>query len=168
MSIVTIKIKGLKELDNALKQLPIAVQGKALQSSVKEAANLIKDRAENNLDSHDKTGTLKKNVTAKLNKKRTSEWRAAYWVGVKSLTNAEVIEHRIKSRGTVKSKAAIAKITPGDKGYWRFLEFGSSRQVKQPFLTPAFESQKMEAIESIKRKLAMAIEKAAAKWKVKP
>ncbi len=51
----------------------------------------------------------------------------------------------------------------GDTYYWRFIEFGTERQPAQPFIRPAFESQKENALAVITDTLAKGIEAAAKK-----
>lgn len=51
----------------------------------------------------------------------------------------------------------------GKAFYWRFIEFGTKDQPAHPFLRPAFEENKKAAIEAIKAKLSIAIEREAAK-----
>lgn len=54
----------------------------------------------------------------------------------------------------------------GEKGvafYWIFKEFGTVREPAKPFLVPAFESKKEEAVDKIRDYLAPRIQKEAEK-----
>jgi HK97 gp10 family phage protein len=45
-----------------------------------------------------------------------------------------------------------------DAWYWRFVEFGTRKMAARPFLRPALESRRREAVEAIKGRLAQRIE----------
>jgi len=42
----------------------------------------------------------------------------------------------------------------GDVYYWRFVEFGTAKMAARPFLRPAFEAQKQNALEVFQTVLA--------------
>ncbi|MBP8101801.1 MAG: hypothetical protein KDG56_14715 [Ottowia sp.] len=52
-----------------------------------------------------------------------------------------------------------------DAWYWRFVEFGTVKMSAKPFLRPAFEGKKMEAVDAIKQRLAERVERAAQELK---
>jgi HK97 gp10 family phage protein len=52
-----------------------------------------------------------------------------------------------------------------DAWYWRFVEFGTTRMAAQPFLRPAFDVKKNEAVTAITTRLAERIEQAAQELK---
>jgi len=41
-----------------------------------------------------------------------------------------------------------------DAYYWRFVEFGTAKMAARPFMRPAFEAKKGDALEAIKGRLA--------------
>lgn len=47
-----------------------------------------------------------------------------------------------------------------DAFYWRFLEYGSSRMRARPFIRPAYEAQKQQALQAMKTKLSEKISEA--------
>ena len=47
-----------------------------------------------------------------------------------------------------------------DAWYWRFVEFGTVKMPARPFLRPAFEGKKREAVQAIKTRLSERIEQA--------
>ena len=156
----TVKVQGLKELRQALtRDLPVAVQGKVLQSSLAKAAQPITRQAKQLVPV--KTGRLRRAIFSGRSKSSTRT-REERLVGVRS------------------GKRYGAK----DAFYWRWIEFGRGaitgkrvlgnskkgffgREVKpvpaRPFLRPAFESRKREAVERFKAAMLPQIEKAAAK-----
>ena len=52
-----------------------------------------------------------------------------------------------------------------DAWYWRFVEFGTVKMSARPFLRPAFDMKKHEAVTAIKTRLAQRIEQAAQELK---
>ena len=66
-------------------------------------------------------------------------------------------------RNVRKGRAGKEYKTDGNTYYWRFIEFGTERQPAQPFLRPAFEAQKENALAVITDTLAKGIESAAKK-----
>jgi HK97 gp10 family phage protein len=50
-----------------------------------------------------------------------------------------------------------------DSYYWRFVEFGTSKMSARPFMRPAFDGNKLEALNRIKEYLTARIDKEAAK-----
>jgi HK97 gp10 family phage protein len=52
-----------------------------------------------------------------------------------------------------------------DAWYWRFVEFGTVKMSAQPFLRPAFDMRKNDALQAIKTRLAQRIEQAAQELK---
>jgi len=45
-----------------------------------------------------------------------------------------------------------------DAWYWRFLEFGTRKMAARPFLRPALESRRTQAVDAIKARLRQRIE----------
>jgi HK97 gp10 family phage protein len=47
--------------------------------------------------------------------------------------------------------------------YWKFVEFGTEKMAARPFIRPAFEAMKMDALERMRQYAAARIEKEAGK-----
>lgn len=139
----SVKIEGLEALRRQLRQLPEELQKKALGDAVAKGANLIRDEAR--VRAPFLTGMLKRSIRSTRSVRRGSE--AAAFVGVRRLTKKTLRKLGFK----------------GDAFYWKFLEFGTSKQPAQPFLRPAFDSKKEKAVEVIKQVLADGIAKAVVK-----
>ena len=161
-AIVTVKISGLNELNRALLQLPIEVQGKPLRAAVAAGARIIQKEAINQAERYRDTGTLEKNIVI-MRSRRRELGRSEYAVGVRRAKRAYANTAKNRRMRRVGKKYSVE----GEAFYWRFLEFGTSKMSKKPFLVPAFESKKMASIEVIKTKLASAIAKAASKLRVR-
>jgi len=58
----------------------------------------------------------------------------------------------------------LVKLSPNKDVYWgRFLEFGTKHQGAKPWLTPALDSKKDEAVKAIGKRLWVGIKRQAAK-----
>jgi HK97 gp10 family phage protein len=129
------KVEGLRELERALAELPKATAKNTLKRTLKLAAQPIADEAQR-LAPRD-TGGLAEGimVTAKKPKKHKPKSGRAF---------AEIyIGPKAKSRNAVPQ------------------EFGTSTSAAQPFMRPAWDSKKMEALEIIRDELGNQITKAA-------
>lgn len=73
-----IKIEGLKELDNRLKNLPFKVQKKVLNAAVRSGATIIKKEAKQRVPV--RSGFLKKNILVRKKKKQPID-KPIYQVG---------------------------------------------------------------------------------------
>jgi HK97 gp10 family phage protein len=160
--IVTVRIEGLEQLRIALEQLPIELQKSPLNSAVRIGAKLVQQRAIQNAEKHRDTGTLEKNIVI-MNTRRPVPGQAQYAVGIRKVKKQYMNTAKNRRMHKVGKKYEVY----GEAFYWRFLEFGTSKYSKQPFLVPAFESSKVAAIEIIKTRLAKGIEMIANKLKVR-
>ena len=142
---VSVEIRGLKELETALLELGNAAAGKALFASLMAAGMPIQKTAQSlapiSAEPHYRytkgrgkklvpSGTLRKNIARK----------------------------RLRSdRGETGAEIAIS--WRGNAFYGRFIEFGTSKMAAKPFLRPAFDAKKDEALTIFKDKLSANIEK---------
>jgi len=139
-------LTGFKELAEALKQLGPRVAKNTLRRAVSAGAVTVRNeaRARAPVD----TGEMKKDIQVKREKdQRDGPLAARYSVFVRSGK---------KSRLSGKSRN-IQK----DSFYWKFIELGTSKMAAQPFLVPAFESRKEDAVRIIGEKIDEGIQKAA-------
>ncbi len=150
-------VEGLRELDDALAELPQALRRPVVLSALRRAAKpMIRDarlRAPRGTDPR-RRGSRKQRRAGK---------------SVAIGPGADSIKARaMRARSQYEATVAIGP----DKKHWymSFSEFGTSRQPPQRFLTAAFETHKVKAIEtfgdalwqSISRKAARLARKAAA------
>ena len=63
------------------------------------------------------------------------------------------------------AKVIRDEVNSQDAWYWRFVEFGTVKMSARPFLRPAFDMKKHEAVTAIKTRLAQRIEQAAQELK---
>lgn len=153
---------GLDGLLEALKALPPAVTSKnggPARVALAKGARVIRDDARDRAPVG-KTGDLKKNIVMKRDgNPQRSGANERYTVGVrggaKKFANTK--------RNVRKGRAGKEYKTDGNTYYWRFKEFGTEKMPAEPFLRPAFESQKERALAVITDTLAKGIEHAAKK-----
>lgn len=123
----SMKVEGLRELGNALKELDSRTQKRIIRSATAAGARIIAKEARDRVP--EKTGNVRKNIRTK-NLRPTTPGLQETAVGVR-----------------VRGKT-------GDSAfYWRFLEFGTVKMEAKPFIRPAFEVKKVEAANRIKEQL---------------
>ena len=152
----SVEVRGLKELNEALRQLPDRIARNVLRGATSAGAAVIRKEAKVKAPvytgqvsaGHPPPGTLRRAVYQKQIRELSSLVKQTFYVGVRVGRNA--------------SKKGL------DAFYWRFIEFGTSKQPARPFLRPAFETKKLEAIAAIKQYLTDRIPKEVDKLKKGP
>ena len=154
---VTVKIEGLAALQRALNELPLELQRGPVRKAVSSASQIIRKEAIQNASVHKKTGSLEKAIVTMASRRKVPG-QFEYAVGVRR-GEAKKYVNSAKNR---KLRRVGKKYYPeGPNFYWRFLEFGSRHQKRTPFLVPAFESKKGQAVNHIKNRIAADIERIA-------
>lgn len=144
------KVKGLKQLKRALKQLPKDVRKRVLTGALRKGAKPIQataialvptgesvSRTLRGADWDHYAGKLKDSIKIASEKKKFLLDAARVRIGV--------------------------DIKKGDKDgawYWRFVEFGTSKKAKRPFLVPAFEMMKFAADKIIRKEILRGVDRA--------
>ena len=139
------KISGGVELTRALEALNEKVKKKILRSAVVAGAAVVKKRAKQIAKSKgiEDTGATIRNIAGKVEKQRSDTY-AQINIGVR---------HGKPKKGAKNQD---------DPWYWWQHEFGNSKMAARPFIRPAFEESKEEAIEVMTAKLRKGIESANA------
>lgn len=142
---ITVKVEGLRELGEAMRDLSREVQFKVSWAATGAGALIIKKQAIINAPRYPKAhklegvvvppGNLKKNIVTK-----------------KYTKTSYTAEHIVVVRG--KRKDAFAA------RYGRLVEYGTVNFAPEPFMRTAFDQEKGFAIGKIKEKLADGIAKA--------
>lgn len=159
----TVKVEGLSELLANLEALPrelASKNGGPLSKALRKAANLIRDDAEARAPSD--TGNLRRQIRA-MRSRNPREHGATelYMVGVRrTRMTAKAKKNAPRTKG-----GKIDRRAAGDAFYWRFIEFGAygGKVAAKPFLRPAFEARKEQALTTFKDELAAGIKAAVAK-----
>ena len=155
----TVDLKGIKELNNAFKQLPIRAQKKVLKQSVGAGAAVIRKEARKNARKFKRTGNLAKKIKAVYNKAKSRPWFPIYEVGCGEAFYGKFIERgfiavgpRGEKTGTWKAWRAGRKVSKG-----------SRHVAAKPWLRPALSSKEGEAIRKMGVRAGIGIEREAAK-----
>jgi len=134
---MTVNITGLKELQQALNQLPLEIQKRPLRSAVSAGAKVIVDEAKR-LAPQGETGNLRKALYRYRSRSQSSRGQETFLVGVRKGKKNYVDSAKNRRLNRVGKKYTVE----GEAYYWRFIEFGTSKMPARPFLRPAFESKK--------------------------
>lgn len=152
-----VQLHGLEELKKTLNDLPLALGEKVLRGSLRSAANVIRNEARNNAPvlkkdvPHRKPGTVRDAIVVR----RSKQDKYGVYVSVKPLGKS-----KIKS---FKQSGGKSNQNPDDPFYWVFKEFGTSSQPADPFMRPAFESKKMDALGVVQSKMKSRLQSEAKK-----
>jgi HK97 gp10 family phage protein len=188
MAITTqVRITGFRELEANLKVLreQFGVKtGGVIYRGLQAGANLVRDEARRRIP-HIQSGyvpfeTLRKKVGRGKKKRTVSRRNTAS--ARKALLRSNIIAHKIPHKARLAEgkptvlvrvrNSAYRRINgkirfrrPGSSpGWWWWLEFGTSKRPATPFMRPAFEAQKMAAIEEMRRHVSNEINTLFAKF----
>lgn len=154
---VDFQVDGLSELEEKLKKLGgDEFADKAVYGALMDAAKPIADAAKENAPRSAKPyyrywrGKLDKS-TGQRN-------------GTRKQMQGGTLESNIVRRRVKGYEHPAVTVTVRDKAfYWRFFEFGTSKQAAKPFLRPAFDAHVDDALEVFKRRLKRRIDLIAKK-----
>lgn len=162
---VIVSVTGLADLDKALGNLTKATARNVLRRTLAKAAEPIRDEAKRLVP--DPTGNLRDSImiSAKVkNKVGNAEYSAAMRAGLgKDAARSALLAARKAGKGT----GSFAEVYVGPaRGagvirYAHIVEFGSVDTAMQPYMRPAWDSQKDAALNTIKGELASQIMAAA-------
>ena len=154
-------VQGLKELQAALKDLPDRIARNVLRGSVSAGATVIRKEAQTRApvstgpkrEGQPPPGTLKRSVYQKQIRELSNMLKQTFYVGVRK-------GKKYRNQG---KKGNLSQ----DAYYARFVEFGTSKMPARPFMRPAFEAKKGEAVVAIKAYLERRIPEEVAKLALK-
>jgi len=145
------QVKGAAELVKLLNQLPARVAKNGLRNAVYAGAKVVRDEAKSRapkaaeaMPNQPPPGTLRRSVIMKHIPELSSLTRQTFFVTVR---------HGKKYRFQGK-KGNLSQ----DAWYWRFIEFGTRKMRARPFLRPALEAKRCEAVQAMKDRLSDRIE----------
>ena len=155
----SVQVQGLDQLAKALRELPQRVARNGLRAAVYAGAKVIRDEAK--LQAPVATGDLGADQPPRGTLKRSVIMKQIPELsGARKQTFFVTVRHGKKYRKQGK-KGNLSQ----DAWYWRFVEFGTIKMSARPFLRPAFDMKKHEAVTAIKTRLAQRIEQAAQELK---
>lgn len=159
---ITVSTSGFRALDQALGELPKATARNVLIRTIKKAGKPIADEA-SRLALPGKTGKLSSRiaVSARLkNKVGAAEYHAALRDG---LGKAAAVSALRDARRAAKGSFAEMFVGParGVLRYAHLVEFGTVHSAPKPFMRPAWDSNKRQALDIIRKELGTEIIMAA-------
>ncbi len=162
------RIEGLKELEDNLKilreQFGVRTGGIIIRG-LRKGAKLIRDDAKRRVTRVPSGYGPKTLSRGKGKRRRTRKTTSA---GLAGILRSNIVEHaipsssrlaggkptvlvRVRNAGYTRRGGRIVFNRPGSvPGWWWWVEFGTSKKPARPFLRPAFESQKVAALEAFK------------------
>lgn len=169
---VLIKLEGVDALVRALRDAPQKIRVKAVRRALTLAGRVIRDAAKaeapmlgdaerlrfgpvrprrfkRKATATRKPGTVRRAISVRPSKFARQGGDEGVFIGVRPLRGSA----QIKRYGKASAR------NPNDPFYWRFLEFGTRKMGKRPFLGPAARSEGDNAIATFMREAVPAIQK---------
>lgn len=143
---------GGAEIAANLALLQVKMRKKIMRRAAVAGAQVVKKRAAEIAKAKGviDTGATIRNIAGKVNK-ATSEDYLQINIGVR---HGQI---RDEKRRAKKQGRAVKDVD--DPWYWRFTEFGTSKQAARPFMRPAFEESRERVLEVVSQKLKDGIER---------
>lgn len=152
---VLIKLDGVDELVRALRGMPAKIRNRAVRAALRKAARIISADAKSRAPvlrapaPFRRPGTVKRRISVRNSKFARQAGDEGVFIGVRPL----------RGRADTRRYGKASARNPADPFYWRFLEFGTKKMGKRPFLGPAAQAKGEEAVRSFLRESLPAIEK---------
>jgi len=146
------RVKGVKELAKALDGVGRTAGGRILANALRAAANVAAKQAKSNFP--DNKYDEKHYVGRKL--KKGKQGYIVYPPFAKTQIRTKVRQYRNKQ-----GAYALIGVTPDAFYALQFVELGTSRHGKQPWLVPAFTSTSGQQIDTVKNQLGKGISREA-------
>lgn len=147
----TVRVEGLRQLGEAMKELGTEVAMRISASMTGAAAKVIKTAAIQNVETSPsiETYSLRDSIIVKKIPKSQSR-----------LTSEHIVT--VRGRGKVSKKTGVRQTSAPHAS---LVEFGTVNMPAEPFLRPAFDQRKTEAVQVMKetgeKRIAAAARKAA-------
>lgn len=172
---VSVKIEGLKELDEQLGKLQEDMRGRAIYQALNFATNPIlkeaKNRAPASEDAYRRYMSSGQgdgyyfDKNGKKRRRRAKRGHGRYVIQQAGLLKKSIRRQRLtkKSRNRHRAAVGIGVHLKGKTGetafYWHMVERGTKNMPAVPFFRPAFDHHKDEAVQRFKKKLGERIDK---------
>lgn len=160
----TIKVEGLRELEEALQELPRATGGNVLKRAILKPAQAFADEA--SAIAPFKTGTLKKEIkpgTPRIITAGKAAFAAAMRGGA-SRAEAGAAARAANSAAGGQGRHAVVEVGPTQKAFYGvFQEFGTAHHKAQPFMRPTWDRMQNFLIDMVATTLKEEIDKAVAR-----
>lgn len=175
-SSVTVKVEGLSELGIRMKSLSEKMNNNIARAATGAAASVIRKRAQSLVPVD--TGALKKGIIVKRLRPSETPFTSEHIVTVSTREMKKYVEKsrhaRVELQGpiapvTVNGKTYRAKKliglkenyeSLGDFYYAHFIEYGTVKLAAKPFMRPAYDGGKEQAVEAMRVKIDERLTKA--------
>ena len=155
------QVQGLDGVLDRLKALPEAVGAKGggpVRAALAKGARVFRNQAISNAPRD--TGLLQESIVARRDSRPGAVGATeAYFIGVKRKSRRYSNTKRNRGKG----RAGKTYFVDGTAFYFFFLEFGTEKMAARPFLRPAFEARKEDAMNTIITELNAGIDRAVRK-----
>lgn len=158
----SVKLEGVEQLKLTLESMPKKIRDKVVRSALRRAALIIskdakarapvlsaENQARQGLGRRERRrpGTVKRRISVRPSKFARRAGDEGVFIGVKPLQKNERHLGKRSARN------------PNDPFYWWYLEFGTRKMRKRPFLMPAASAKGEQAIQQFLRETVPAIER---------
>lgn len=146
--LVKIELKGAKDLNKTIKQLPIELQKRVYVQSMRKGAVIFRDEA-------------------KMRAPYGTDFQKRSYVKKKkgiATTHFVKLRDEIKITVTKKTDISFELAVHVGSAYWgMFGEYGTSHQPAHPWLRPTFDAKAQEALDVVGESLGKGVERTAEK-----
>lgn len=156
-----VRVEGLAEVAKRLRALPPELGSKGggpIRFALFQSAKLVRDEAKQRVVRD--SGNLAANIIAYRDRNpKASGATERYGIGMRRGTK----QYANNARNRRMKRAGQKFRTAGAAYYGRFLEFGTAKMAAKPFLRPAFEGRKHDAVKVFQAAFLKAVERAEKK-----
>ncbi|USE84341.1 HK97-gp10 family putative phage morphogenesis protein [Acinetobacter tibetensis] len=161
--VIEVEITGADEIERKLRALANPRLAKnAARRSARKAMAIVRDAARNNAKTLDDPSTseqIYKEIVMQPGKSRDKN-TVVMRVGVRGGAR---IPYTNNAQNRQSGRVGQSYQTDGRVFYWRFLEFGTSRQPPTPFMRPALENNIQAVTDSFAQNFSAELDKELAK-----
>lgn len=168
-SSVTVKVEGLRELGEAMAELPKATQTNVMRRVLEKRALIVRNRARA-LAPVDR-GWLRNNIIVSPNAAGGTAGKAAFAQVMRSGGTRQQAQSALRKANREDSTAGDVTLFVGIRGAPRFyahlVEFGTSKMPARSFMRTAFDTTQEAVLAGIKDDLKAEIDKAVQRMRRK-
>ncbi|WP_180181214.1 HK97-gp10 family putative phage morphogenesis protein [Acinetobacter sp. YH01021] len=142
-------IKGLEVVSRNLENIKLSEKNKQVRSSLRKAAKVIQNAAKENakkIDDPETSEEIWKNIVVRAGKTQT-KGEVKVRIGVQGGGEFWKINKNMERKGKGRVESPYYKPLPNDTRHFWLVEFGTMKTLAQPFLRPAFEANKEQAVQ---------------------
>ena len=138
-------IEGLDDIAKRLQQMKQSISAQVMQDALKKGAKVFQESAVEKAPMSAAPHILKSYANSVFKKYTARQFGT--WITPGNLKRNIAV--KLDRERTSKDLVRVVVYIKGAAWYGKFQEFGTSKDRKQPFMTPAFEAKKAEATEAV-------------------